>query len=751
MDPLSISVSVLAIISAASFVIKTIRDLEDAPAELVQLGDATKALEATLEDVRKCHATRHQMTKGLAFHLQRSEQKLLELMEYLQSNGLTTANKLRSPIYYLRHQDKLKAYKQQLSDIRSDVALALAAVTYGQTGRIEVDMQQLVILGQTTAQTLDDQAWRLGHLAQMTEEMRLAQKEMAELLQDAQNQRIEEVTDCKHPQAASIVRLRHSIKMDEEAQYPNFRRFSHDKTAFSKDDEDVNGPQCSNACRCTCHRKRRLATPYTASGWMGGLSIVFSGIGPLSSACTVASCARRLTPSASIDFRLPSWLASTMISIWLKAAPIQGPELLLRSRRVIETEAYYTAEQGNIATLRQLYAEGRAGIHDVNPLSGRNTLFDGIFRGHLHIVRFLLDNDADMEAADFCGFTPRDLAFQRVHTTCPSDLAQELHLLFNLEEIPDDLDFTAVHRVVLGMSKLDLRSYLTEHPQDVNQPDLLGRTPLWWAVRRDDVSNSLTLLAQGADPSIANTAGRSPLHNAAAQGNLDLVDALLAHGADVHQKSFEGKTPLQVVGVYGGGGGDDDEADVLIVQRLLAAGSNIDEQDGYGRTPISLCCFDSHLNIARELLDWGADLTIRDGKGWLPWHWVVYDGAAEVLELYMDRGCDLGVVDESGSTVLHFAAEWCRSERVVDVLLAKVDYLHVDSNAKNASGKTAMEILDDRYSADIPVFALDEHVYVKLKRLIESVHMPEIVSSLETSPLSPAESWYSAEQGDEHG
>lgn len=745
MDPLSISVSVLAIISAASFVIKTIRDLEDAPSELVQIADAANALESTLEDVRRSHATRHKLTKGLAFHLQRSEQKLLELTLYLQDNGLTTAKRFRSPVYYIRHQDKLKTYKQQLSDIRSDVALALAAVNYGQVGRIEMDLQQLVLLGQTRAQMLDDQSWRLGDLTQKTEEMQVAQDEMAQLLQVARNQGMENNPHLRQPQASSIVQLRHSIKMDDEDEYPGLQRFSHDRTALRKVQSDQNGPRCSNSCHCTCHKRRRLATPFSAPDWIGGLSIVFSGIGPLSSACTVASCARKLTPSASVDFRLPNWLASTMISLWLKAAPIQGPELLLRSRRVIETEAYYTAEQGNIASLRRLYTEGRAGIHDVNPLSGRNTLFDGIFRGHLHIVRFLLENGADMEAADFCGFSPRDLAFQRVNTTCPSDLAQELHLLFKLDDVPDDLEFAATHRIVLGMSKLDLQSYLAEHPQEVNHPDLLGRTPLWWAVRRDDICNSLTLLAQGADPSIANTAGRSPLHNTAAQGNLTLVDALLAHGADVHQKSFEGKTPLQVVGVYGR------EADVLIVQHLLAAGSNIDEQDGYGRTAISLCCFDSHLNIARTLLEHGADVTITDGKGWLPWHWAIYGGAAEMLELYMDHGCDLNAVGEDGTTVLHFVAERCISERVVDVLLAKVDLLHIDVAAEDVLGRTAMEILGDRYSADFPVLPLDEHIYDKLKSLIECVRLPEIFSSLDSSPLSPADSWHSAEQGDEYG
>ena len=73
----------------------------------------------------------------------------------------------------------------------------------------------------------------------------------------------------------------------------------------------------------------------------------------------------------------------------------------MRSKRIIETPAYYTSEQGNLAALRQLYAEGRAGIHDASPVSGRNTLFDGVFGGHLDVVRFLLDSGVDMEMSDF--------------------------------------------------------------------------------------------------------------------------------------------------------------------------------------------------------------------------------------------------------------------------------------------------------------------------------------------------------------
>ncbi|KAK2596449.1 hypothetical protein N8I77_013339 [Diaporthe amygdali] len=362
---------------------------------------------------------------------------------------------------------------------------------------------------------------------------------------------------------------------------------------------------------------------------------------------------------------------------------------------------------------------GAAGVRSENnlpnPVLGRNTLFDGIFRGHLDIMRFLLDSGADMEAADFCSFTPRDLAFQRVNTACPPELAEHLRTLFRLDEVPDDLELTTVHRIVLGMTTLDLGEYLSEHPPEVNKPDLLGRTPLWWAVRRDDATKSHTLLARGADPNIANAAGRSPLHNAAAQGNLGLVDALLKHSADVHQRSFEGKTPLHVVGVYG------IREDVLIVQRLLDSGAEIDAQDSYGRTAISLCCFDSHAEIAQLLLERGADLTVPDAHGWFPWHWAIYDGAARIVERYLTHGdCDLGAVVDGGGTVLHFMVERCTAEQVVDAMLAIADMSMIDPDAKDSRGKTASENLEERWSLDVSVYQLDE----KLGRMIDKAARP---------------------------
>lgn len=81
--------------------------------------------------------------------------------------------------------------------------------------------------------------------------------------------------------------------------------------------------------------------------------------------------------------------------------------------RITETPTKDTPGQGNLSVNGKLcrYADARASIHDANPISGRNTLFDGISQGHFGVVRFFLDIGADIEASGFCDLMPCDLDF----------------------------------------------------------------------------------------------------------------------------------------------------------------------------------------------------------------------------------------------------------------------------------------------------------------------------------------------------
>ena len=210
----------------------------------------------------------------------------------------------------------------------------------------------------------------------------------------------------------------------------------------------------------------------------------------------------------------------------------------------------------------------------------------------------------------------KDLAFQKVYQNkTHTEIDFQLGSIFQLKSLPDDLEFTSLHCIVLGLLDRDLESELQLYQDLVNVEDTLGRTALWWSSRRDEVQTSALLLRYGANPNIFNHAGRSPLHNCASRGDYSLTKMMLQAGADVHQRSFEGKMPIHVFGAHG-----DHPA---LVGLLLEYGSGVNSQDHQGRTTLSLCCFNDTSLIVEVLYENGADHNICDDRDWLPWHWAI--------------------------------------------------------------------------------------------------------------------------------
>ena len=100
-----------------------------------------------------------------------------------------------------------------------------------------------------------------------------------------------------------------------------------------------------------------------------------------------------------------------------------------------------------------------------------------------------------------------------------------------------------------------VRALLLQNP-NVNPADQGGQTPLLAAIHHnientrgleqeamEDIINQL--LADGADPNIADGDGRLPLHRAAGQGDFDVINILIAGGADAYRKDVNGKSALQ--------------------------------------------------------------------------------------------------------------------------------------------------------------------------------------------------------------
>ena len=134
------------------------------------------------------------------------------------------------------------------------------------------------------------------------------------------------------------------------------------------------GQNCPTVCRCSCHRRTLLSTPWVTRNLVGKLSVTYTGLSFLGTPCTVKTCRRSLMSSLRIDYALPIWIANRMLSVWYKSAPITGPELLLKTRRIVQTNAYFLAQMGELEGLKYLYTEWEASVHDVDIYTGNNAL-----------------------------------------------------------------------------------------------------------------------------------------------------------------------------------------------------------------------------------------------------------------------------------------------------------------------------------------------------------------------------------------
>ena len=111
---------------------------------------------------------------------------------------------------------------------------------------------------------------------------------------------------------------------------------------------------------------------------------------------------------------------------------------------------------------------------------------------------------------------------------------------------------------VLSGELTQVRAQLKATPEELNQIDKWGWTPLMWATLKQYVPIVKFLLANGADPNIAAEkadvvirAGATPLIICGYYGTADIAKLLLAAKADPTKEDNAGETALSYATKYG--------------------------------------------------------------------------------------------------------------------------------------------------------------------------------------------------------
>ena len=124
---------------------------------------------------------------------------------------------------------------------------------------------------------------------------------------------------------------------------------------------------------------------------------------------------------------------------------------------------------------------------------------------------------------------------------------------------------------------------------------------------------SLILISVAGCGEKEDPAPRIAIHTAAAMGSLKSIERHIKAGSDLNEKDQYGSTPLVVAITFG---------KTEVAKALIEAGADIQIKNSDGATPLHIAAFFCHPEIVQALLEKGADKTALNGSGNTPYETV---------------------------------------------------------------------------------------------------------------------------------
>ncbi len=146
-------------------------------------------------------------------------------------------------------------------------------------------------------------------------------------------------------------------------------------------------------------------------------------------------------------------------------------------------------------------------VSDAADEDGMTALHFAAQNGNTDVVRFLLENGADIQA--------RDLKLNR----------------------------SAIHFAVEN-GNLECVKFLEEHDANLLDRDIYGATALHYAAQKNHLDVIKFLVSKKLDYTAKDARGWTAMHYAACGGSIDIIKYLLAKGLNINELTQSGRTPL---------------------------------------------------------------------------------------------------------------------------------------------------------------------------------------------------------------
>lgn len=242
-----------------------------------------------------------------------------------------------------------------------------------------------------------------------------------------------------------------------------------------------------------------------------------------------------------------------------------------------------------------------------------------------------------------------------------------------------------LHKVVLDMSQMSLQSFLDVSSEMLDQGDSHGRTALSWAAQRGDVDKLRLLIDHGASIDASDRMGQTPLHHAVQRRGPEVIRHLLLTGANLNYRDSTGNTPLHVMAAF--------QKDTDVIELVHSFGADFEIRNAEDATPLLIAAKFDNTPIFSSLLKL-SELDSRNNLGYTPLFYGIMNNNRSIMTSLLKAGARYIVKGVQNDTILHVAAKYGEI-KTID-LLRKANLWGLDENIKDTSGKTAMDIADER-------------------------------------------------------
>ncbi|KAL5283184.1 ANKRD17 family protein [Megaselia abdita] len=299
------------------------------------------------------------------------------------------------------------------------------------------------------------------------------------------------------------------------------------------------------------------------------------------------------------------------------------------------TPLMFSCASGHVEVVKELLKHG-ANVEDQNE-NGHTPLMEAASAGHVEVAKVLLEHGA--------GINTHSNEFKESALTLACYKGHLYMVRFLLQAGADQEHKTDEMHTALMEASMDghveVARLLLDSGAQVNMPTDSFESPLTLAACGGHVELATLLIERGANIEEVNDEGYTPLMEAAREGHEDMVALLLTKGANINAATEETQETALTLACCGGF--------TEVVEFLIKQGADLELG---ASTPLMEAAQEGHTDLVRFLLENGANVHAVTQTGDTALTHACENGHTDAAEVLLYYGAELEHESEGGRTPL---------------------------------------------------------------------------------------------------